>query len=240
MIRVRFYFLLFFRLAMLILCTNSFADPYIEELDVFTIVAGKKVCDKVIPGFKEQTDGAYRAWERVSAKAIQNAKAAKYNGLTYEESIALVVDRSLKEILQSEHEENCKNIAEGIQYRTNIVTSKEIFDRDEKVDSNGTSLVDEIDIPPLFLVRRFGKPADGDGLGVSGSYTFKGNDENVFTVYDYNMTTQTSTDKGLPTPGELWSQSYPAELHIGSNVENASKFKKWLLNEYEIWKKNKN
>ncbi len=96
-------------------------------------------------------------------------------------------------------------------------------------------LVGEIKVSPRFLVERFGAPGGGDGIRVSGEYTFRSMQDVVFTIHDYKSTTVWATDEELTTPEEFWRLAKPVELSVGARGNDATEFKKWVLGEYNVW-----
>ncbi len=55
------------------------------------------------------------------------------------------------------------------------------------VDVAGTHLVDEVQLPPAAVVRRFGPGEAGDGYKVSRRWVFR-KGHLVFTLYDWKST----------------------------------------------------
>lgn len=116
-----------------------------------------------------------------------------------------------------------------------------VFRLDPGAGIDGTHYVDQVNIPPRFLVERFGPPAEVDGYKVSGRYTFVGDAGEVFTLYDWKGTTLYHGDEsGAPTPAEFWGNRNPETLYIGGRGEEnrsgrnpaATAFKEWLLERY--------
>jgi hypothetical protein len=120
---------------------------------------------------------------------------------------------------------------------TAMSSAADMYVRDESLSSSGAYLVDEIGVSPQFLVDRFGAPSPGDGIRVSGQYTFRSKEGVVFTIHDYKSTTLWATDEGLPTPEAFWRLEESVELSIGARGNDASEFKKWVLSEYGAWLK---
>ena len=89
-----------------------------------------------------------------------------------------------------------------------MCNASDTYIRDESVDSSGAYVVEELEVAPLFLVERFGAPGAGDGLRVSGYYTFRSANGVIFTVHDYKTTTLWADDEGLPTPQEFWQDTW--------------------------------
>lgn len=110
-----------------------------------------------------------------------------------------------------------------------------MFQRDESADGAGAYLAEDVDLIPLFLVSKFGRPSEGDGLRVSGIYTFTSEKGVVFTVHDYKNTTLWAADEGLPTPEQFWASQSAEEFSVGSKGEPPEAFITWLLSEQERW-----
>jgi len=110
-----------------------------------------------------------------------------------------------------------------------------MFSRDESISSGGAYWADRVDVAPVFLVEEFGAPAAGDGIRVSGQYTFRSETGTVFTVHDYKATTLWATDEDLPTPEAFWQLHAAQEFSIGSRGVDAKAFREWLLGRYSTW-----
>jgi len=110
-----------------------------------------------------------------------------------------------------------------------------MFSRDESISSGGAYWADRVDVAPRFLVEEFGPPAAGDGMRVSGQYTFRSETSIVFTVHDYKATTLWATDEDLPTPEAFWQLHSAQEFSIGSRGVDAKAFREWLLGRYRTW-----
>ena len=91
---------------------------------------------------------------------------------------------------------------------------------------NGTHLQDSIMVAPQALVAAFGEPGESDGYKVSGEYVFRSDEGEVFTLYDWKMTTLYDGANTL-RPHDLWDLESPIEFHIGGNT-GAGEFKEWL------------
>jgi hypothetical protein len=104
-----------------------------------------------------------------------------------------------------------------------------MFSRDESISSGGAYWADRVDVAPVFLAGEFGAPAAGDGIRVSGQYTFRSETGIVFTVHDYKATTLWATDEDLPTPEAFWQLHAAQEFSIGSRGVDAKAFREWLL-----------
>jgi hypothetical protein len=98
-------------------------------------------------------------------------------------------------------------VAIGLFFCFGIAEGADKYVRDESLDSSAAYLVDEIDVAPKFLVERFGAPGEGDGLRVSGCFTFRSEDAVVFTIHDYKSTTLWATDEGPADSGSLLEAS---------------------------------
>jgi hypothetical protein len=110
-----------------------------------------------------------------------------------------------------------------------------MFSRDESISSGGAYWADRVDVAPIFLVQEFGPPAKGDGIRVSGHYTFCSETGIVFTIHDYKMTTLWATDEDLPTPEAFWQLHAAQEFSTGSRGVDAREFRQWLLGRYCTW-----
>src|SRR5438132_7923718 len=117
-----------------------------------------------------------------------------------------------------------------------------MFRLDPHADTSGTSRVDTVEIPPAFLVERFGPagPASLDNK-VSGCYRFTNAAGDVFTVYDWKATTlYYGESDDWPTPEEFWADTEPVEMSTGGHGEEnddglnlaATAFREWLLEQY--------
>lgn len=104
----------------------------------------------------------------------------------------------------------------------------------------GSSYLDDLLLSPRDVVARFGPPSGGDGLKVSGSYTFVRQPGIVFTLYDWKLTSLYERGNGieadhpdarLPTPEEFWASETPERLNIGGfeHRGDVEHFKRWLL-----------
>lgn len=115
------------------------------------------------------------------------------------------------------------------------------YERDETADAGGASWSADVELAPLFLVETYGAPAAGDGLRVSGWYTFRAPEGAVFTIHDYKQTSLWAGDEGLPPPEAFWRSDRPVELTVGSRLDASdpalSRFKRWLLAAYESWRR---
>ena len=105
-------------------------------------------------------------------------------------------------------------------------------------DTAGTSLVADIELIPGYLARSYGAPGPGDGLRVSGMYTFISDAGEVFTIYDYKSTTAWDTDSGLPTPEDFWSSGEPVELSVGgAHGSDHESFVAWIEEQQARWER---
>ena len=109
------------------------------------------------------------------------------------------------------------------------------------VKIGGTSLVADIELIPGYLARSYGPPGPGDGLRVSGMYTFVSDADEVFTIYDYKSTTVWDADSSLPTPQDFWSSSEPVELSVGgADGSDHESFVKWITEKQSRWERTGN
>jgi len=116
-----------------------------------------------------------------------------------------------------------------------------MFHLDSSQNGVGTSLVDEVDLAPAFLVDRFGQPLPGDGSRCTGRYTFVGDDGSLFTVYEYKSTTAYLDDEeGALVPEEFWRSAQEHEFSVGGfgayGDGSSHAFIKWLARQYQDWK----
>ena len=91
---------------------------------------------------------------------------------------------------------------------------------------DGTHLQDSIMVAPQALVAAFGEPGESDGYKVSGEYVFQSDKGEVFTLYDWKMTTLYDGENTL-RPSDLWDLEKPIQFNIGGNT-SATAFKAWL------------
>ena len=90
--------------------------------------------------------------------------------------------------------------------------------------------VESLDMIPKLLVERFGEPSPGDGNKVSGMFIFADEQGNVFSIYDWMMTSPSgSTDVGF-SPDDFWGLGEIVPLQIGGNSHNRQ-----LLNKFLSW-----
>jgi hypothetical protein len=82
-------------------------------------------------------------------------------------------------------------------------------------DAACTHLVDEVQLCPADVVRRFGPGEEGDGYKVSRRWVFRRGGL-VFTLYDWKSTYL--YDVELWTPEQLWESPWPWDLHVGSKA----------------------
>ena len=94
--------------------------------------------------------------------------------------------------------------------------------------ANGTGRVSEITVSPALLVAAFGAPGGADGYKVSGHYVFANDEGDVFTVYDWKMTSL--YEAGNPSPGEFWNRDEPIQFNIGGK-SGSGEFEEWLQEE---------
>ena len=92
--------------------------------------------------------------------------------------------------------------------------------------ANGTYKVSEVMVSPARLIEVFGKPMGSDGYKASGEYLFVGDNDEVFTVYDWKSTSL--YDPGLESPEQFWSYSSPEYFSVGGK-SNPDSFVTWLL-----------
>jgi hypothetical protein len=98
---------------------------------------------------------------------------------------------------------------------------------DPSADISNTSLVEEVEVAPAKVVRALGAPHRRmDEYKVSGLYSFV-DGLRVFTVYDWKATSL--YDEDLPSPLAFWNCKSEVCLSIGSNSDDVTDFKRWLL-----------
>lgn len=112
---------------------------------------------------------------------------------------------------------------------------------DRTADADGTSLLEEAEVVPAFLVSRFGPPSLGDGYRVTGYYVFTDSHGQVFTVYDFKSTAAYLGEEDCAlSPIEFWKSEFMHELSIGGlgtyGDGSAKGFIAWLLDEQSAWK----
>lgn len=112
-----------------------------------------------------------------------------------------------------------------------------MFKVDRTADADGTHLVGEVELPPAFLLERFGEHDGGDGQHSSGGWTFVGASGAVFTLYEQDCTTLWhGRGSGAPTSRAFWRLWEPVQLHIGGRGRaDWRKFRDWLLAEYRAF-----
>lgn len=92
--------------------------------------------------------------------------------------------------------------------------------------ANGTYKVSEVKVSPARLIEVFGEPMESDGYKSSGEYLFVGDDNEVFTVYDWKSTSL--YESYLESPQQFWSYCSPKQFSIGGK-SNPDSFVTWLL-----------
>ena len=99
--------------------------------------------------------------------------------------------------------------------------------------ASGTALVSEIIVSPAALVAAFGAPGKADRHKSSGQYVFENDEGDVFTVYDWKMTSLYEDDGvGNQSPGAFWSRDEPIQFNIGGK-SGSGEFEEWLHGEIE-------
>jgi hypothetical protein len=107
---------------------------------------------------------------------------------------------------------------------------------DPCADISNTSLVEEVEVAPAKVVRALGAPhRRADAYKVSGLYSFV-DGPRVFTVYDWKATAL--YDEDLPSPLAFWNGQSKVCLSIGSNSDDVTDFKRWLLERVLTFKTN--
>ena len=105
------------------------------------------------------------------------------------------------------------------------------FARVTEVPPSGLVPLGSLDMIPNLLVERFGEPSPVNGYKVSGRFIFADERGNVFSIYDWKMTSlyHGSTNSAL-FPDELWSLDEIVPLQMGGlrNQKSLDKFLSWL------------
>lgn len=98
------------------------------------------------------------------------------------------------------------------------------FKRNDHADVSRTSLVALVYLGFKELEKAFGYPQELDGYKVSSEWTFESEEGEVFTLYDYKLTSLYS--QGLPSVEEFRAMEC-VEFSIGGKTSPAG-FLKWL------------
>jgi hypothetical protein len=129
---------------------------------------------------------------------------------------------------------NLERASYALELLLNHFTREQIGDHmsfklDQDASHAGTHLVGEVFVAPATLRAVFGEPKEADGYKVSGEYIFEGINGEVFTVYDWKVTTlyDTYEDDPAPTPAEFWASQVAHPFHIGG-CSDPEKFKAWI------------
>ena len=106
------------------------------------------------------------------------------------------------------------------------------FQLDNDADSCGTCLRGHVELAPSRLVEKFGAPPESDSYKSSGEYIFRGENGEVWTLYDWKSTTLYAPkhNSSRMHPDELWASDQPFEFNVGGNAP-ASEFIDWLEKE---------
>ena len=100
------------------------------------------------------------------------------------------------------------------------------FKVDNEANADGTSLVGEIKgFSYKEMVKALGEPGEGDGYKVSGEWLFTGDDEEVFTVYDWKCTSL--YDSSDMTVRQWRNSGNKYDFHVGGNTD-PKRFIAWL------------
>ncbi len=102
-----------------------------------------------------------------------------------------------------------------------------MFTLKPNADTIGITGMGEIEVSPAAVVKRFGPPATGDGLKISGEYVFVDGDGQPFVVHDWKATSLWA--EGYPSPGEYWTMVEPDELTISTRDIDTREFEGWFL-----------
>ena len=73
------------------------------------------------------------------------------------------------------------------------------------------------------LVDLFGKPGDADGCKVSGIFTYANDYGDIFTIYDWKMTTlYHGENSDCLTPDEFWQDGKQATVNFWESTKDQS------------------
>lgn len=98
------------------------------------------------------------------------------------------------------------------------------FQLDANADTAGTNLQTNFELIPGLMVEIFGLPEPGVPGKSTGSYTFRNEEGDVFTVYDW---------KAALSPEDFWFEEFEeCTVNIGGRSD-ASEFVGWLLSVFE-------
>src|SRR5262249_7855876 len=113
-----------------------------------------------------------------------------------------------------------------------------VFQVAHDAGAGGTHLLGEVQLPPAFLVKHFGKHDGGGGLLSSGGWTFPWEAGHGFTPCGWRCTTPShGRGSGSPTVREFWKSWEPVRLHIGGHTDTDWQgFRKWLRSEYRAYR----
>ena len=94
------------------------------------------------------------------------------------------------------------------------------FKLDNDADSGGTCLQGYVELVPRCLVAKFGTPPESDGYKSSGEYTFRGENGEVWTLYDWKSTTLYAPkhNSSRMHPDELWASDELFTFNVGGNA----------------------
>ena len=108
-----------------------------------------------------------------------------------------------------------------------------MFKLNQNANTSGTHRVGTIHLKPRDIIKAFGFPQNSDGYKVSGEYIFTDEIGEVFTLYDYKMTSL--YDPEYINPVDFWALETPQEFSIGGNTTPLN-FLDWLENKVESWR----
>ena len=117
-----------------------------------------------------------------------------------------------------------------------------MFRHNSDANINGTYFLDEIELPPAYLLARFGTPEPGDGYRCTGSWSFVSDLGEVFTVYEYKSTKEwLGEQERALSASEFWTSWTPAVLSIGGHEgSNVEVFRQWLMSDDQVLDKRNN
>jgi len=102
--------------------------------------------------------------------------------------------------------------------------------RSQDADLDGITIRGDTTLVPADVVKRFGKPAPGDGYKISGEYAFLNERNKAFVLHDW-LSTNLIYDTA-PSPEQFWSGTNPVQLSISSLDLEVADFVQWLRAEF--------
>ena len=101
--------------------------------------------------------------------------------------------------------------------------------RSQDAELDGITIMGETTLVPADVVKRFGKPAPGDGYKISGEYAFLNEQNEAFVFHDW-LSTNLIYDTA-PSPEQFWAGTSPVQLSISSMDLDVAAFAEWLRSE---------